>query len=57
MAGNVSEWTESEAKDGKRIIKGGNYMAPVKTLESSSESAPDKKISTLGFRTVSKKLR
>ena len=57
MAGNVSEWTESEAKDGKRIIKGGNYMAPVKALESSSESAPDKKINTLGFRTVSKKLR
>jgi hypothetical protein len=57
MAGNVSEWTESEAKDGKRIIKGGNYMAPVKTLESSSESTPDKKINTLGFRTVSKKLR
>ena len=57
MAGNVSEWTLSESKNGKQIIKGGNFLAPVTTLESSSESAPDKKTQTLGFRTVSTKLR
>jgi formylglycine-generating enzyme required for sulfatase activity len=57
MAGNVSEWTESAGKNEKQIIKGGNFMAPLTPLESSSESAPEKKINTLGFRTVSKKLR
>ena len=56
MAGNVSEWTESEGKGGKQIVKGGNYLAPLTTLESSTDSAPEKKIDTLGFRTVSKKL-
>lgn len=57
MAGNVSEWTESEGKDGNPIIKGGNYMAPLTALEASGESVPDKKTDTIGFRTVSKKLR
>ena len=54
MAGNVSEWTANEGANATKVIKGGNYLAPLTSLESSSTSAPDKKIKTLGFRTVSK---
>jgi hypothetical protein len=54
MAGNVSEWTTTEGANAAKVIKGGNYLAPLTSLESSSTSAPDKKIKTLGFRTVSK---
>jgi hypothetical protein len=54
MAGNVSEWTNNEGANATRVIKGGNYLAPLTSLESSSTSAPDKTVKTLGFRTVSK---
>jgi formylglycine-generating enzyme required for sulfatase activity/DNA-binding response OmpR family regulator len=54
MAGNVSEWTSNEGPNATKMIKGGNYLAPLSSLESSSTSAPDKKLKTLGFRTVSK---
>jgi formylglycine-generating enzyme required for sulfatase activity/CheY-like chemotaxis protein len=57
MAGNVSEWTINEGANATKVIKGSNYLAPLTSLDSSSAYAPDKKIKTLGFRTVSKSQR
>jgi CheY-like chemotaxis protein len=54
LAGNVSEWT-AVRKDGKALVKGGHFNAPLLTLDASSSLAVDTRSPQVGFRTLSRK--
>ncbi len=54
LSGNVSEWTATR-KDGKALVKGGHFNAPLLTLDASSPLALDKRSPQVGFRTLSRK--
>ena len=52
MHGNVGEWTQTAADDGKRIERGGSCLLPAECCLSSgySNEPPSLQISNLGFR-------
>ena len=52
MAGNVAEWVDSEMSNDWKLALGGSLFRPVEqTLTDSSEGdAPEKRLSTFGFR-------
>jgi formylglycine-generating enzyme required for sulfatase activity len=52
LSGNVSEWT-STRRDGRVVVKGGHYGAPLLTLDAASTISPDFRSANIGFRTAS----
>lgn len=54
LSGNVSEWTATR-KDGKALVKGGHFNAPLLTLDASSSLSLDTRSPQVGFRTLSRK--
>ncbi|RFC43308.1 MAG: hypothetical protein DVB28_001568 [Verrucomicrobia bacterium] len=52
LSGNVSEWTATR-RDGKVVVKGGHFNAPLLTLDAASIIPPDSRTINLGFRTAS----
>lgn len=53
MAGNVWQWTSSEAGDGKREVRGGSWDNPPDALKISRRLAwPEKADAGMGFRCV-----
>ena len=58
MAGNVSEWVDTETPAGWKYALGGSLFRPVESLltSASEADAPEKKLSTFGFRLVREKV-
>lgn len=54
LSGNVSEWTATR-KDGKALVKGGHFNAPLLTLDASSSLSLETRSPQVGFRTLSRK--
>ena len=52
LSGNVSEWTATR-RDGKAVVKGSHFNAPLLTLDAASVISPDSRSVNLGFRTAS----
>lgn len=52
LSGNVSEWTATR-RDGKAVVKGSHFNAPLLTLDAASAISPDSRSVNLGFRTAS----
>ena len=52
LSGNVSEWTMTR-RDGKGVVKGGHFNAPLLTLDAASAIPPESRSINLGFRTAS----
>ena len=52
LSGNVSEWTATR-RDGKVVVKGGHFNAPLLTLDAASAIPSESRSINLGFRTAS----
>jgi formylglycine-generating enzyme required for sulfatase activity/tRNA A-37 threonylcarbamoyl transferase component Bud32/dienelactone hydrolase len=52
MAGNVKEWTSTDARDGRRYILGGGWDEPIYTFNDPDARAPFDRVRTFGFRCV-----
>jgi predicted esterase len=52
MAGNVKEWTATEADSGKRYVLGGAWDEPVYMFVDPDAQSPWLRTSNIGFRTV-----
>lgn len=55
MGGNVAEWTGSAAEGEKRVVKGGHFLGPPRTLDTAEGHTPETRLPQLGFRTRSRK--
>lgn len=52
LAGNVSEWTSTQAENQSFLIKGGNFESPLSKLDASTPESADSRKPSIGFRTV-----
>jgi serine/threonine protein kinase len=52
MAGNVKEWTATEADSGKRYVLGGAWDEPIYMFVDPDAQSPWLRTSNIGFRTV-----
>jgi formylglycine-generating enzyme required for sulfatase activity len=55
MAGNVAEWTDSAPGREVRTVKGGSFLTPLESLDSTSAYPCESRLPQLGFRTRSRK--
>jgi formylglycine-generating enzyme required for sulfatase activity len=52
MAGNAFEWTASDARPGRYVLKGGSYFYDAKTARISNrqEAVPSLRVASVGLR-------
>lgn len=55
LAGNVSEWTNTQTKEGNFVIKGGNFSLPLTAMSARIDNLPPATAKEyIGFRTISR---